>query len=149
MGEGGRLPSNRARVVPVLNAPLPNTDVARRVQALHVEARGARLWAVLREGDVLAWDLLELRSLGRWKVRRPLDAGGIVFQPQALCEDSQHGVLYILGQRPTILARVHTMLDDLRTSAKQMDSITDSITDDGDDSAVLAISPPGALTDSL
>jgi len=92
-------PAPSSRVRPIFDAPVPPASEA---QALHLEPSRGRLWALLASGDLMAWDLLGARSLGRWRPFFP-DVGSAT-RLAAVCEDVASGTLFAVGRGP-FLAR--------------------------------------------
>merc|ERR1712087_506438 len=109
--ESGRLPSSGSQLRPIFDAPVPLNDVTTGLVSLSLEPRRGTLWAALQDGNVLAWDIIAARTIGRWKLHWPSSLGGHVFSPVRLCEDANQGFLYALSQSPPLLVRVRTMLD--------------------------------------
>mmetsp|Transcript_54852 Transcript_54852/g.169862 ORF Transcript_54852/g.169862 Transcript_54852/m.169862 type:complete len:173 (-) Transcript_54852:31-549(-) len=106
-----RPPRGDRPVVPLFNAPLrllrglPGARRAAKaggseeVAALHLEPRRGRLWALLADGSLQAWELPAARSLGRWWPRWPSASAGGPFLPGALCEEPSGGALLVAGSR--------------------------------------------------
>eukprot|EP00971_Amphidinium_carterae_P221518 4397130-Amphidinium_carterae.1 len=65
----------------------------RGLLALHLEPETARLWALVKGDFLLAWDLVRLRTIGRWRVNWNLQAG--TFQAAAFCGDSSQGFVAV------------------------------------------------------
>lgn len=90
-------------------------DEADEVLALSLEPASGRLWALLAGSDIQAWEVLRLRSLGRWRLELPGKGSG--FSATALCEDPGSGALYVAGsgglEGPELVrGSVPSMLDD-------------------------------------
>jgi len=94
------MPAAGARVQPAFDVPLPLADVERGVVALHLASHRLRLWAVLSTGQIEAWDLLDSRSLGRWKPQWPPVSAG--FRLAAICELTGSGSLLAIGRSDTV-----------------------------------------------
>jgi len=140
-GHGGR-PAASARVIPVFDAPLPPGRAARDVQALHLEPQKGRLWAVLASGDLLAWDLLQARSLGRWRPQWPLGTSA-AFRPTAVCEDPGRGMLFAIGRGPR-LARAEAPLHLLEApGVMELTDVSEAFLEP----VTRTIGAPAALTD--
>merc|ERR1712032_622483 len=80
-----------------------SNSAAPKVIALHVSPQG-QLWVLLRDGNVVAWDLSKMRLYGVWRARWQHVPGN--FQPAAICSDQKRG-LYAAGLNgsghPTLL----------------------------------------------
>jgi len=62
-----------------------------QVVALNLDARRGWLWAILADGELQAWDLFQLSSLGQWRPHWLRGAGH--FRPAALCTDGSGGLV--------------------------------------------------------
>lgn len=89
----GRPPRPGQLVRPCLDAPLAAHDAAGGVLAVHLQPRQGRLWALLANGDLLAWDIFQGRRIGRWTPLWPTSS----FRPAALSEDTA-GSLLVIGR---------------------------------------------------
>merc|ERR1711920_667218 len=66
------------------------------VLSLHVDAKTGRLWALFKDELVQGWDLLQGKTLGRWRLDRAMFQAN--FQPTAVCEAVQNDELIIVGR---------------------------------------------------
>jgi len=100
----GQLPSEGSVVRPYLDAPHhhPARVADMQLQSLQLQASDVRLWALFLTGSnagsaewhLQAWDLLSLRTVGRWRPSLPWKDGA--FQPTAVCEDAYRR-LFLVG----------------------------------------------------
>eukprot|EP00927_Polykrikos_kofoidii_P027738 TRINITY_DN2430_c0_g1_i1.p1 TRINITY_DN2430_c0_g1~~TRINITY_DN2430_c0_g1_i1.p1 ORF type:complete len:1052 (-),score=145.33 TRINITY_DN2430_c0_g1_i1:175-3330(-) len=95
-GHIGSLPWAGSELVPVFALPLHSSG-KHGVAALHLEAQSGRgrLWALLTDYTMLAWELVHPRSIGRWQLLR---AFGKRFQATGICEDTISGQMLVAGR---------------------------------------------------
>lgn len=115
-------------VVPVFNAPLREIGTA-SVESISFEPSRGRLWAVLSDGNVQAWELLDglPRSLGRWRPELPQQAGSkhgsgnasglSEAQAVAVCENAADSSLLVVARGSGHSLLKSPLPDDLRVSA--------------------------------
>eukprot|EP00971_Amphidinium_carterae_P135442 2683729-Amphidinium_carterae.1 len=98
----GQLPSAGTTVRPYLDAPHRHPARSTQLLSLQLQPTDVRLWALfLMDSDagspewhLQAWDLLFLRTAGRWRPSLPWKGGA--FRPTAACEDAFRRV-FIVG----------------------------------------------------
>eukprot|EP00403_Amphidinium_massartii_P003517 CAMPEP_0178375006 /NCGR_PEP_ID=MMETSP0689_2-20121128/2665_1 /TAXON_ID=160604 /ORGANISM="Amphidinium massartii, Strain CS-259" /LENGTH=1208 /DNA_ID=CAMNT_0019994985 /DNA_START=84 /DNA_END=3710 /DNA_ORIENTATION=+ len=78
-----------SELLPSLDVPLPASESRKGIVALHIEPETARLWALLKGGVLMAWDLVRLRALGRWRLH--WRAHSDTFHPVAFCGNAEDG----------------------------------------------------------
>eukprot|EP00445_Apocalathium_hangoei_P000690 CAMPEP_0203840066 /NCGR_PEP_ID=MMETSP0359-20131031/553_1 /ASSEMBLY_ACC=CAM_ASM_000338 /TAXON_ID=268821 /ORGANISM="Scrippsiella Hangoei, Strain SHTV-5" /LENGTH=989 /DNA_ID=CAMNT_0050754213 /DNA_START=71 /DNA_END=3037 /DNA_ORIENTATION=- len=104
-------PDSSSSVSPAFAAPLsalrvaPPSEAAVAVASLSLEPRRGRLWALLSDGALQAWELLgeEPMSLGRWTPPLPGQrlssrSGGVKQQVVGICEDTARSELLLAAR---------------------------------------------------
>jgi len=88
-------PIQLLRGVPGRHAALPHTNSI-EVLSLHIHAKTGRLWALFKDDLVQGWDLLQVKTLGRWRLDRAMFQAD--FQLAAVCETVEDNGLLVVGR---------------------------------------------------